>query len=116
MITLGYSCVIQSNLSRSGRSDTNFPAGRQDSTGSCGKPAEFTCDSNSRGTKAGRGRKEKVNHEDLKDLKGASAFASSASGEDFFEVFEVFVVRFSCQCLNRREFTQRLDILLNMYH
>jgi hypothetical protein len=51
------------------------------------------------GSKAGRGRREKVNHKDLEDLKGASAFASSASGED---LFEVFVVRFYCQWLNRR--------------
>ncbi len=56
------------------------------------------CDSESKGGKAGRGRKEQANHE---DLKGASAFASSASGEDFFEVLEVFVVGFYCQCLNR---------------
>ena len=69
-----------------------------------------TCDSD-RGSKTGRGRKEKVNHEDLKDLKGASAFAFNASGEDFFEVFEVFVVRFYCQCLNRRAGTEKLDTL-----
>jgi hypothetical protein len=82
-----------------------------------------SCDSHTRGSKAGRGRKEKGNHEDREDLKGASAFASSAwaafgqqrcahaeeakalafhaSGEAFFEVFEVFVVRFFCQCLDR---------------
>jgi hypothetical protein len=66
-------------------------------------PAQFRlCDLDSRGSKAGRGRKEEVNHEDLEDLKGASSFASSASGEDFFEVFEVFVVCFYFQCLNCR--------------
>jgi hypothetical protein len=54
------------------------------------------------GSKAGRGRREKVNHGDLEDLKGASAFASSASGGDLLEVFGVFVVRFYCQWLNRR--------------
>jgi hypothetical protein len=59
------------------------------------------CDSDGRGSKAGRGRKEKGNHEDREDLKGASAFAFHASGEDFFEVFEVFVFRFFCLCLNR---------------
>ncbi len=60
-------------------------------------PAQLRlCDSDSRGSKAGRGRKEKANHEDLK------ALAFHASGEDFFEVFEVFEVRFYCQCLNRR--------------
>jgi hypothetical protein len=51
-----------------------------------------------------------VNHE---DLKGASAFAASAFGEDFFEVFEVFAVRFHCQRRNRRllpeAFTEHAD-------
>jgi hypothetical protein len=51
---------------------------------------------------AGKGRRERTNHEDLKDLKETTAFAFHSSGRDFFEVFEVFVVRFSCHCLNDR--------------
>jgi len=56
------------------------------------------CDSDSSGTKQGRGRREKASHKDLEDLK---ALAFHSSGRAFFAVLEVFVVRFSRRCLNR---------------
>jgi len=95
-----------------------------------------SCDSDSSSSTEGRDRREKPNHEDLDDLKGASAFASSASaafgqhlcawrcadaegvkalafhssGRAFFEVLEVSVVSFSGQCLNRNSESLVVDL------